>query len=519
MFLYRLGAMNYRSLLFFTAVLAFTLTAAAPALAHTKDGAAIVIHMDDKLGFIPASVQIEQGDTVIFENVGKNKHWPASNIHPTHDIYPAFDPKRGIEPGKSWSFTFDKAGIWRMHDHLYAEFTGVVTAKGEAGAVQPSSTSSSSSDAPGPLARLLQSLRALLAKLLSIFHKDKNSTPAAISSIAKDSEELFTSDEALLAYVKTYGPKETTERLYELSGKYGDCHQRAHTAGRFSYEVYGEKSFQQCGAECHSGCYHGATEAYFKDHGTDDLAGNLKILCSSELNPFFSHQCLHGIGHGLMAWTDYDITEALKSCDLLPRGADSCHTGVFMENIVGGLALSEKGTAKGEGGLDAHFTKYLSKDPQYPCNAVADQYKNSCYFLQTSRMVQLFAGDFKKVAAECSNVPVLYQQTCFQSMGRDVGGYNRNNAAGAIMQCSYAPTGAPRLGCLSGAVQDTFWDPTGQDSAIHFCKLLTDKSEKDACYGTIIARSPEVLLTSGEMRIFCNKVEPGYKASCEARIH
>ena len=85
-----------------------------------------VIDMTDR-GFVHDKVTIKQGDTVVFENVGIEDHWPASNIHPTHQIYPEFDPKRPIPAGQSWSFTFEKIGIWRMHDHLSPQFTGAVT--------------------------------------------------------------------------------------------------------------------------------------------------------------------------------------------------------------------------------------------------------------------------------------------------------------------------------------------------------------------------------------------------------
>jgi len=336
------------------------------------------------------------------------------------------------------------------------------------------------------------------------------------SSITEDSEAIFNDKDALYSYVKKFGPKQTVQHLNRLSATFGSCHDSAHRAGRYSYEIYNEKSFKLCGAECHSGCYHGATEAYFRDHGTTNLAENLNLLCSSELNGFFTHQCIHGIGHGLMAWTSYDLPEALKSCNLLNQRQDSCWTGVFMENIVGGLA--KKDIEKG-GDAD-HFTKYLSDDPQYPCNSpeVEDRYKWSCYFLQTSRMAQLFNGDFKKIAEACLEAEKPHQQSCFNSMGRDVGGFNPHNAPAAIAACKNALQGPYRIGCLMGAVQDSMWDPTGQDDAITFCKLLTSKEEKDACYGTIFQRATEIFTSASDLKIFCSKAENQYQDQCPKSI-
>ena len=80
-------------------------------------------------GFSPASITIAKNTKVEFANEGTEEHWPASSIHPTHQIYPEFDSRQPIAAKNSWSFTFDKEGIWRFHDHLYPEFTGVITVR------------------------------------------------------------------------------------------------------------------------------------------------------------------------------------------------------------------------------------------------------------------------------------------------------------------------------------------------------------------------------------------------------
>jgi hypothetical protein len=322
-------------------------------------------------------------------------------------------------------------------------------------------------------------------------------------AIADDATAIFRDDDALFSYVKKFGGRRTVQRLHELSATLGSCHDPAHRTGRFAYELVGDKAFQTCSAECHSGCYHGATEAFFRDRGTANLADNLRVICSSELNPFLSHQCIHGVGHGLMAWANYELIDALRACDLLPERRDSCWTGVFMENIVGSLAARE-----------GHFTKYLSDDPHHPCTTVEDTYRSSCYFLQTSRMLQLFGADFRKVAAACLEAPARYQRHCFESMGRDVGGIHRRDSRAAIAACANAPRGSARTGCLLGAVGDLFWDSHGQDDAIRFCRLLADPAEKDACYTSILVRAPDILGEPAAVKAFCAKAEPAYRKRC-----
>lgn len=463
-----------------------------PILAH--ETSEFTIEMRDE-GFFPQYLEIEQGDTVVFKNEGKNPHWPASNIHPTHAVYPELDPKKAILPGEAWSFIFKRAGEWGLHDHLYPKLTGRIIVRQDPDFRE------------GPVSTVLNWVKALFGRIFGLQTSDTRGRSYDLS-ISEDSDEIFNNPDALYSYVRKFGPAKTTKSLHELqTSGFGFCHNPAHEAGRFAYEIFGAKAFKECTAECHSGCYHGATEAYFKENGTTDLTKSLKEICSPDLNSFYMHQCIHGVGHGLMAWSDYDIFESLSNCESLSGWEESCYSGVFMENIVGGLA-SEFG----------HFTEYLSQDPHYPCKMLEGKYKGACYFYQTSRMVQLFNGDFSKVAAACAEIDPRYQQPCFESMGRDIGGANRDDPLGAIKDCRTATEANYRKWCLAGAVQDSFWDPSGQGKALEFCQLLGNKAEKDICYATIINRAAAVLGAKTELENFCGGVEDRYKSSCFAQV-
>ncbi len=78
-------------------------------------------------GFEPQNITIKKGDVIEFSTSGDKHFWPASDIHPTHGIYPEFDPQDAIQPGKTWSYKFEKTGTWRFHDHLAPYHTGRIT--------------------------------------------------------------------------------------------------------------------------------------------------------------------------------------------------------------------------------------------------------------------------------------------------------------------------------------------------------------------------------------------------------
>lgn len=430
-------------------------------------------------GFVPDRVEINQGGQIKFLNRSDRPLWPASNIHPTHQVYPGFDAKGPIGSGEAWVFNFDQVGVWRYHNHLSPTDGGTIVVRGEATAPR------TVRDAIDPADLQFEAV---------------GEVPAGVAS------DLFHDDVLLARFVREYGPASVIKILSENAFRVGgDCHPRAHDLGRVSYTLFGAAAFSLSGHECQSGGYHGATEALFRERGTADLRSQIPLVCGSNLNRFFRHQCIHGVGHGLMAWTNYELLEALEICDRLSGAVDpqSCYSGVFMENVVGGLS-----------GAMGHFTSYLSDDPHFPCDILEDRHVAPCYFYQTSRMVQLFAGDFQQVAVACSQAPATAQRLCFQSMGRDIGGASRKNPRQAIRLCAFVEDSRYHLDCLEGAVQDSFWDVGADDDALTFCGLVAEGDEKRRCYATIVERAGQLYESPDGVRAFCARLEEGYREGC-----
>ncbi len=448
-----------------------------PASAAVSDASPLVVAYRDG-AFAPKRLEVPVGVPVQFVNESSTPFWPASNIHPTHAIYPEFDAKTPIQPGQSWAFIFNKAGFWRYHNHLTPEQSGLVVA--QSGAPQPAAATPTPAPAPA-------------------FKAPPRLTAADASRIFNDSAQLT-------KFVKDYGPGAAVRALVEHAPHIGlDCHQGAHHIGRISYELFGAAAYGLATHDCQSGTYHGTTEAFFRERGTTDLAQDVQALCGSERNAFSQHQCVHGVGHGLMAWTTYELHDALALCDTLRDvfTQQSCHSGVFMENVVGGLS-----------GLMGHRTEYLSNDPHFPCNALEDRYVFGCYFFQSSRMLDLFQGDFRKVAQACAEAPAIAHTTCFRSMGRDVDSRTKGHPERAIDICRYPGQPQQRVDCLIGAIQDAFWEAGDAETGLKFCRLLDDPGDKRVCYTEITGRARQVLPDQAALGRFCARIEERYRAGC-----
>ncbi|TSC57457.1 MAG: hypothetical protein Greene041619_1144 [Candidatus Peregrinibacteria bacterium Greene0416_19] len=496
--------------------LALALTPASAALAHAVATVAVTVTEE---GFNPQRVHILQGDTVRFDNAGKSAHWPASNIHPSHGIYPAFDPKQGITPGESWSFRFTKPGTWKMHDHLYPAFVGVVTVTRDADFVEATGSPEVDDAArPSIVSRIGSILLAPFRWMSSLFNRTyyallPGKVAAALESL--DVREMARREDlpAIRTYIRLFGGKKLMGRLLVQSGggSIEDCHREAHILGRLAYEVQGVQAFRDGDASCHSGFYHGAMEDLLKQEGTDHLADTIKKVCDAFPTGFSRFSCLHGIGHGVLAYAQYDLPEALRSCKSLPTeyDQDSCYGGVFMENIVAG---------QGNAAVRDHDTQWVNEtDPHFPCNGIdkdfAVQYQ--CYQMQTSWMLTQNGYDFGAVAEECLNAPTDMTAVCYRSLGRDAAGHSLRSIPKILENCSKVPDGHYD-DCIAGALHVIvdFWGDGLQNQATGLCSAVPSESKPD-CYAALRGRLEDTIADPARRREICGGFEAAYAVDCE----
>lgn len=261
------------------------------------------------------------------------------------------------------------------------------------------------------------------------------------------------------------------------------CHPIAHAIGRYTlgqYKNVGD-AFDQCDYSCHSGCYHGVMERMFYSDeqlakGTahlsyKDLASKIPNICSKDKfsNPSrqIIFQCLHGVGHAILYSLDYKLDEALKLCDLLPTVYDqsSCYGGVIMENVT----AFDKGK------------RWIKKEePLYPCTALDEKYRDSCYSMQTSVMFEQGLS-IDQISAECAKTG-KFRGTCYRSLGRDLSNRVRVNNVSEVVSACETKSDIYTRECVRGviyALVDNTWN--GQ-YAFKYCSSLNNNENQRACF-------------------------------------
>ena len=445
-----------------------------PKVVFAHGDGVISIHVMDS-GFESSELTINKGETVIFENIGTVDHWPASDIHPTHGIYPEFDLGRGLAPGESWEFTFDKVGRWNMHDHNFPSFVGKIIVEGNESEVVTTKPQSNI------FQRIWSSYKVFVLKVYYSIFPDKLEK-ISITNMADQEDKIS-------LYLKILGSDSVMEKLLVEAGggSVYDCHREAHYIGKYAYKLFGAGVFSQGDASCHSGFYHGAMETFLNEEGTDNIAQKIDTLCNQFETSFGIFECVHGVGHGVMAYEQYDLPKALDVCGELSSSYDasSCYGGVFMENIV---------ASQGAAGVAGHTTKWVSSDPHFPCSGLPDDplVQDQCYLMQTSRMLDVYKFDFEEVSAECLNTPQDYRDSCFISLGRDIAGITLRDNKSIVEKCSFVDSRF-RYFCYTGAVNVIidFWGEKLGTQADDFCNLLFGIDQVN-CKGIVAARKIDV---------------------------
>ncbi len=287
--------------------------------------------------------------------------------------------------------------------------------------------------------------------------------------------------EALVMNESTKAAFEDVRTAYaEVPYIYSNCHQIAHVIGRTAGKRYGDiaEAYNHGDNFCWSGYYHGVVEAVAAQLGPNGLVERINEVCAAakerEEFSFYHYNCVHGVGHGLMATQNNDLFKSLSDCDKLEGSwqQESCYGGVFMENVMSEVNPD-------------HHTEYLKDDePLYPCTAVDERYKGQCYLMQTSHALQLVDYDFASVFELCMDVETPYDATCFQSLGRDASGSTTSDVSRTKELCLIGTSELARENCIIGAVKDFISYYHDDQKAKELCGSFNDSRLTSLCTGT-----------------------------------
>ncbi len=339
-------------------------------------------------GFMPAKLDLKNGDVVTFVNNSDLYFWPASDLHPSHLLYPEFDPKKALEKGETWKFVFRKSGTWGFHDHLDPTKRGEIKI-GDDFIIKFFVNSVDS----------LKRAKVFLTGRKTFFDGKIKSCPSGV-----DFETGRRCWEAAISEVKRlFGVQASFDFLKEAISKnpeiMGTCHYYSEYIGFLVYEDYfkGDSPKVYESAEiCGYGFYHALLQEWVSHNKN---ISESKDYCESlekipNLN-FSKGNCIQGVGIGLTfmnASSFYGedekiISKSLEDCSLAFK--DAVYNSLCSDGVFSGLAH----LYFGDHGIS------LSTDDNNPfwvCNKFKGDIKTKCYLYNTEVVYYRLNKDFNR---------------------------------------------------------------------------------------------------------------------------
>lgn len=403
-------------------------------------------------GFSPKDSEINLGDTIIFENVGENPHWPASNPHPAHTIYSEFDPQAPIEPGKSWSFTFNKPGYFKFHDHLnhFEKGSTNVTAN--------------------KLRSIVEVIKKWFSRLSMVFSNSQK-----ISVSLDDFKKL--PDKERYTYLNSLsngqGVKSAWKYLVETyskpSGITENPHDLAHFSGSLIYQKEGLSGLSTCDSSFAFGCYHGFVDEALSQslEPLKDLAESCENVGKPNSGPWAS--CIHGLGHGVATYFEVsDLKNSLTACEAVPINPSFCWDGVFMEFATN---------------ANPKFFEKIKEDPLLPCSTLEEKYKATCARSTPRFLSKYISTSLTQTTNICHKFNLKKEQAnCLEAVGLDVGIKSQGNVEVIKQECGQIKNEVDHAFCISAAAGELVFENLSgwQQSSIETCNILK-MPHKEAC--------------------------------------
>ena len=464
-------------------------------LFFSREGQAHAITLTQS-GFVPQSITIAKGDTVVFMSSREKLFWPASDLHPTHEIYAEFDSKEPIEPDKSWSFIFNRAGTWNFHDHLDSYFRGTIEVTDSARAKLETATVINFDHACGDTADMTENLQCWQKTIQN--QLQGNNVDNAFAAL-----DAFT--------------KQNPAQL-------GDCHGLAHEIGEQAFRLFNQRkdfALSPKTSYCGYGFYHGFMETLV--HTTNDMT-QARAFCDyadKKLKYFIADAggaCIHGIGHGSVddvpeprAWGNMQaiVEPALALCERVAVDKNDlfrCTSGAF--NALEILVDSGK-----------YNLTTNQNDPFLICRSQPEKYKRACYTQFLISAMFISPNDFSRTAQFIDTIKEdAYAQETLAGLAVERARSSDADYAATIMWCR-SLAARFHISCITGFAEGFLkYGPPESEyvKAVDFCAspLLLDKEQKP-CFDRVLSilRNFYTVVRSREI---CLSVEKRYQYnSCE----
>lgn len=315
-----------------------------------------------------------------------------------------------------------------------------------------------------------------------------------------------------------------------------NVHLLGHEVGAVLYKEKGIEAMELCTQDFRNACSHSVVIGIMSDYGEGSLETIADICRQSPGGRGSYTMCFHGLGHGVLAYTRYDLEKAIAMCEKV--GTSEYGNGETIECVGGAIMEMDFGIHDPEK-WQVQAPKYYSKeDVLAPCTAafIPGTARPICYTYLTPHLMRragfdtgnLKNADYRDAFAFCDLLPRNSHEerdSCFGGFGkefvgfakkpdvRDFGSIQTPELVAIRAQCGQAGSAAGTAACNSAALASLYWGgESNPDASFRFCAIAGVAEE--TCYrelaGLISRYVPDVVGRTA----LCVRFPETYQALC-----
>lgn len=317
-----------------------------------------------------------------------------------------------------------------------------------------------------------------------------------------------------------------------------DSHLLGHTIGYVLYDQKGMDAMRYCTQDFRNACSHSVVISILNQYGEGALDTIARECRTAPGGTGAYTMCFHGLGHGVLAYTDYDLGKAVAMCKKTGTAAfeyreyGECVGGTIMEII--------DGVHDPEARFKAAQTYLSPSDPLSPCDTplIPQVAKSECYAYLTPHLFEAAGTDlanpsptvFEKAFSFCGALPAddrADRQACYGGFGKEFIGITQSHDIRDVGSLDAAPLNQIRAwcaladdadgedDCVLSALASLFWGGENKpDAAFMFCALAG--AESDACYTELSREIGYYLGDTVKGSALCYRLPEHYRSGCSA---
>lgn len=320
-----------------------------------------------------------------------------------------------------------------------------------------------------------------------------------------------------------------------------DLHLLGHAVGDELYKQKGIEGIADCTQDLRNACSHAIVIGALGEYGSATL-DQIREACHRAPGGSGAYtMCFHGLGHGVLAFNEYDFTRTQEFCE--KTGTDEYQHQEYSECMGGSVMEIISGGGHDQETWGTQRRTYLFRDrPLSFCQRAIfdDTTRGICYDYLTPFLFEAVGGnlgrplprDFERAFTFCDDLPGddPDRQRCYGGFGKEflvlaqdrdvrhIEDMTRDQMLTVHSWCALAHDTEGTSACIVSAMRSAYWggenDPK---AAILLCSLADDEYHGD-CFSELTDAVGRYVKDITYREDYCSAIPLEFQDMCERSI-